>query len=208
MTPRKPVMIAPSSEWRRPAGNWVDIVERYISYVQVPAWRVNALTRNGSKTRPCIPAVEAEQLRAKMLRVIDGIARRRSTHAAKCAATEQDLAGLIDYHGRHVPKADRCSREIRERLQRAFLLNAAGYTCLYCGRTAWGVYAEKAGTEPPRTLRFEIDHRTPRREVAGADQTGNLVVACRSCNTIKGEMIEERFLAELRSLAAAVERKF
>jgi hypothetical protein len=35
----------------------------------------------------------------------------------------------------------------------------------------------------------------------------NLVVACRSCNTIKGEMTEERFSAELRSLTDAVHRK-
>jgi 5-methylcytosine-specific restriction endonuclease McrA len=78
---------------------------------------------------------------------------------------------------------------------------------VYCGRTAWGVYSEKAGAEPPRTLRFEIDHRTPRRKMAGVDDSNNLVVACRSCNTIKGEMTEERFLAELRSLAAAADRK-
>jgi hypothetical protein len=94
-------------------------------------------------------------------------------------------------------------------LQRAYLFNAAGYTCLYCRGSAWDVYAEENGTERPRTLRFEIDHRTTRRRLP--DRKGfdprNLVVACRSCSTIKAEMLKSRFMRELESLTSAVSRK-
>ena len=42
--------------------------------------------------------------------------------------------------------------------------------------------------------------------MANADDAKNLAIACRSCNTIKGEMTEGRFHSELTSLAAAVVR--
>jgi 5-methylcytosine-specific restriction endonuclease McrA len=126
-----------------------------------------------------------------------------------CVAARDDLRRLLRLQGRQIPRPERCSEELRWHLQRAFLLNESGYTCVYCGRTAWGVYAEQAEAEPPRTLRFEMDHRTPKRKMSDPDDltSGNLVVACRSCNTIKGEMDEGRFLLELKSLAAAVHRK-
>lgn len=206
MTARSAVTIGPVPEWGRPAKHWLAIVERYVTYLQVPAWRVNAFTKKGADTRPCIPAAEAEILRKKMLRVVEGIARRSSTSVSECVARAEHLAELLNFQGRHV-KTDRCPKKVFDQLQRAFLLDASGYTCTYCDRTAWGVWGEKAGTELPRTLRFEIDHRTPRRKLAGDGPANNLVVACRSCNTIKGEMTEERFFAELMSLTAAMHRK-
>jgi hypothetical protein len=78
---------------------------------------------------------------------------------------------------------------------------------VYCGRTAWGVYAEASTGGKRRTLRFEVDHRTTRRRLADPKQfdAANLVAACRSCNVIKGEMSEVAFRQELASLAAAVQ---
>jgi 5-methylcytosine-specific restriction endonuclease McrA len=92
-------------------------------------------------------------------------------------------------------------------LQRAFLLNKGSYTCFYCRRTAWGVYAEESGEATRRTLRFEVDHRRTRRRLPDASRfdAENLVAACRSCNVIKGEMLEQRFLRELKSLSRAVQ---
>jgi 5-methylcytosine-specific restriction endonuclease McrA len=121
-------------------------------------------------------------------------------------AADRDVRLLFDRQGRHVSKDVCRSKAVGVHVWRAFLLNRAGYTCLYCRRTAWGVYEEDAGSEPPRTLRFEVDHRTTRRPLQ--DPNGfdlqNLVIACRSCNTIKAEMAETRFRRELRSLASAV----
>jgi 5-methylcytosine-specific restriction endonuclease McrA len=201
------VVFAPSPEWQTPAVTWVEILDRYVTYIQVPAWRVNTFTRDGTETKPCVPAEEATLLHTKMLHAIDGVARRRSVSKKECIASIDDLRGLLLLQGRHIPRSERCPKDLHWHLQRAFLLNASGYTCEYCGRTAWGVYTENAGTEPPRTLRFEMDHRTPRRKMTNPDDhLGSLVIACRSCNTIKGEMPEGRFRLELKSLAAAVHR--
>jgi len=206
MRPGKRVAVAPSPEWRKPVATWVEVLDRYITYIQVPAWRVNAFTRDGADTRPCVPADEAALLRTKMLRAIDVVARRLSVPTPECIATIDDLRGLGQFQGRHVPRPERCPKEIHWHLLRAFLLNKSGYTCKYCSRSAWGVYAEQAGTEPPRTLRFEMDHLTPRRKLTDPSDPANLVIACRSCNTIKGEMAEGRFRLELKSLAAAVQQ--
>jgi len=200
------VTVAPTSEWQKPVETWIEVLDRYITYIQVPAWRVNAFTRHGADTRPCVPADEAALLRTKMLRAINGVARRLSVPASECTARIDDLRSLVQLQGRHVPKPDRCSKEIHWHLLRAFLLNKFGYSCRYCGRSAWGVYGELAGTEAPRTLRFEMDHLTPRRKLADPSDPDSLVIACRSCNTIKGEMTKERFWLELRSLASAVQR--
>src|SRR5688572_11119204 len=96
--------VAPTAAWRNPASTWVEVLYRYITYIQVPAWRVNAFTRDGVDTRPCVPADEAELLRTKMLRAIDGIARRRSVPASECLATMEDLGALVQLQGRHTPK--------------------------------------------------------------------------------------------------------
>lgn len=200
------MLMTPSSEWLKPVATWVQVLDRCITYVQVPAWRVNAFTRQGADTKPCLTAGEAELLRTKMLRVIDGVARRCSVPTPECIASVDDLRGLVEFQGRHVPRHERCPKEVHWHLLRAFLLNKSGYACKYCGRSAWGVYAEQAGAEPPRTLRFEMDHLTPRRKLTDPSDLANLVIACRSCNTIKGEMAEERLRHELKSLAAAVQR--
>jgi hypothetical protein len=153
----------PSAEWQSPAATWVEILDRYVTYIQVPAWRVNAFTRDGMETRPSIPAEEAMALRAKMLRTIEAVAGRRSVPTNDCVAERNDLRELLRLQGQHIPRSERCPKEVCWHLQRAFLLNESGYSCVYCGRTAWGVYADKAEGERPRTLRFEMDHRTPKR---------------------------------------------
>jgi len=122
----------------------------------------------------------------------------------ECLASHQHLEEFLDF-----PRSNRCPKRLYSHFQRAFLLNQFAYTCTYCRRTAWGVFAEINTGEPSPTLRFEIDHRITRRrlEQANHDDFDNLVVACRSCNTIKGEMEEGRFLLELNSLALAVSVK-
>ena len=195
----------PSADWATPATKWEEIVERYVTYIQVPAWRVNAFTKRGDETRPCVPRNEAMRLSARLMEVVDRLLVRKPGGRP---ASFADLRRLSRHCGRDISREKRCSQEMFDRLSRAFLLNESRYTCIYCQRTAWGVYGEAYPDERPRTLRFELDHRTPRRKMAKIDEIspGDLVIACRSCNTLKGEMTEARFLSELRSLAAAVQR--
>ena len=167
----------------------------------MPSWRVNAFKLDGS-----LSPSDADSLRTNMRRVVEGVATRRSVSPVTCDASMADLNELLKFHGSGAPKAQRCSKRLHWHFQRAFLFNRAGYSCRYCRRTAWDVYDEDTGLQPRRTLRFEIDHLVPRRKTVDRSQfdPGNLVVACRSCNTIKGEMAEDRFLIELRSLGCAV----
>ena len=197
--------VAPSSDWRVPATTWAEIINRYVIFLQVPTWRAT-VGGDGSEKRTCLPADDATTLGAQMLRTLDRVLPGRSRSVRNRKAQVGDLTSLFKQQGPHVPRDRRCSKKIGLHLQRAFLFNAARYSCVYCGRTAWSVYAEKTGREPRRTLRFEIDHRMTRRRLTDPHRfdPANLVVACRSCNTIKAEMLESRFRRELESLAKAV----
>jgi 5-methylcytosine-specific restriction endonuclease McrA len=194
--------------WDKPATTWVEAIERYIAFIQVPAWRANAFHRDGSETRSCLRPDEASRLGESMLRTLDRLAARRRLDKTKYPPALSDLEDLARFRGRDIPRSDRCSARLHWHFQRAFLLNEAGYRCQYCGRSAHGVFDEDTGTEPRRTLRFEVDHRTTRRRILDPHRFDphNLVIACRSCNTIKAEMTEAQFLIELQSLAMAILR--
>lgn len=62
------------------------------------------------------------------------------------------------------------------------------WTCQYCGRSGMASFDEwnKAW--------FAIDHVKPRKH-GGSDESSNLVVACHTCNSVKGsdfcESVEE-----------------
>ena len=193
--------VGPSRDWQVPAATWPEIISRYVAFVQVPTWRATVKS-DGSEKTGCISAEDATKIGEQMSRMVERLFSGHRRHSP----SKRDLARIAKRQGRHISRNRRCSRKLAFHLQRALLLNAAGYTCFYCCRTAWGVYVEAAEGEPRRTLRFEIDHRTTRRRLPDprAFDPDNLVVACRSCNTIKGEMQESRFRRELQSLASAV----
>lgn len=201
---KTPAFTPPTSNWQTPAVTWIEAIDRYLTFVQVPSWRVNAFKLDGS-----LSPEKAAALRPKMMRVLNSIACRNSVDVPSCEARIDDLKSLAQSLGKSVPKPERCSRALHWHFQRTFLLNGAGYTCQYCGRTAWEVFDEANGSEP-RTLRFEIDHLVPKRKTEDSTvfDAKNLVLACRSCNTIKGEMDEKRFRVELQSLGRAVHRKY
>ena len=199
--------VAPSPVWSVPATTWPDIVGRYVSFVQVPSWRAT-VKADGSEKSGCLEPDAAHRLSVGMSRVVEAMARRRGTPSTRLRARIEDLAELAGLVSRNVARVDRCPAKLHWHFQRAYLLNNTGYRCEYCHRTAFGVFGEAVGTESRRTLRFEIDHRITRRRLKNARQfdANNLVAACRSCNTIKGEMSEERFLRELESLAVGFVR--
>jgi 5-methylcytosine-specific restriction endonuclease McrA len=207
MAHRKNKSIAPSPVWQVPAATWDEVVRRYVAFIQVPTWRAS-VKRDGSEKRTCLSEREAAELRTQMLAALDLVFPTQTHPSAGRNPKLADLLRFVERQGRRVPRDQRCPTRVSTHLQRAFLFNAAGYTCLYCGRSAWGVLGERTGPEPRRTLRFEIDHRTTRRRLAGPERFNpkNLVVACRSCNAVKAEMLETRFRLELESLARAVVR--
>lgn len=195
--------IAPDPAWGVPASNWTEVLDRYTTLLQVPTWRAS-VKRGGEEKAPCLSVHEAgllrNQMRTALARVSDG-------KLLTAKPSSKDLEELWGRRGRSIPRSARCPSKLQVHFQRAFLLDAAGYTCAYCHRTAWGVFEEKCEGELPRTLRFEVDHHTTRGRLTDRDRFDpeNLVAACRSCNVIKGEMPVNRFLAELASLSGSAQ---
>ena len=194
----------PDPGWGVPASNWTEVLDRYTTFLQVPTWRAS-VKRSGEEKPSCLSSNEARLLRSHMLAVLG----RLGGHRLTARPSSDDLQDLWGRRGRSTPRSERCPSKLQVHFQRAFLLNAAGYRCPYCHRTAWGVYAEKCETESPRTLRFEVDHQITRQRLKERDRFDpkNLVAACRTCNVIKAEMPMERFLHELASLSRAVQEK-
>jgi 5-methylcytosine-specific restriction endonuclease McrA len=195
--------LVPDPTWGVPSPTWSVVLDRYTRLLQVPTWR--ASVRAGGKEKDsCLSADQAELLRTQMLEVLARLPGQRAT----AKASIEDLEELSRRCGRATPRSERCPSKLQTHFQRAFLLDAAGYRCPYCQRTAWGVYGEKCKSEAPRTLRFEVDHRTTRQRLKDRNRFDpkNLVTACRSCNVIKAEMTVDRFLFELGSLSRSVQR--
>jgi 5-methylcytosine-specific restriction endonuclease McrA len=194
----------PSSAWKVPASSWGGAIDRYVTFLQVPTWRAS-VKRDGTDRTRCLSAEQADSLGRKMR---DTLRALRGAGAIDSAPSRRDLGHFWENQGRQIARAKRCPSALQVHFQRALLLNAGGYTCFYCGRTAWGVYAEESGQTDPRTLRFEVDHHITRRRLSDPKQFDpeNLVVACRSCNVVKAEMSEDVFRRELNSLATAVLR--
>jgi 5-methylcytosine-specific restriction endonuclease McrA len=191
----------PDPGWAVSARIWADVLDRYTAFLQVPALRVSLYP--GGKEKPSsLSQEQSERLRQQMLAVI----RRLGGDRTSAKPSYDDLHDLWQLRGRRTPRSERCPLRLQGHFQRAFLLNAAGYRCCYCHRTAWGVYAETRERERPRTLRFEVDHKVTRQRLRDPEQFDptNLVAACRSCNVIKAELPIERFLEELASLSRAV----
>lgn len=198
--------MAPDPAWQTPAATWEAAIDRYTSFLQIPAWRVS-VNRDGSERVGCLTSEGAARLSERLRKVLARLEVVLGESVSGRAPHRADLDALWRMQGRHVPRSERCPTELQGHFQRALLLNESGYTCAYCRRTAWGVFEERSESGP-RTLRFEIEHRETRRRLPDRSlfDSNNLAAACRSCNAIKAELLEETFLVELRSLARAVNR--
>jgi 5-methylcytosine-specific restriction endonuclease McrA len=205
MPKRQSKTVAPDPTWATPASTWSEAISRYTTFLQVPTWRAS-VKRDGHEKAACWTTDEAARLRDGMVAALTRLAGGRHL-AAKPQPSH--LADLWMRQGRSTPRRERCPTKLQTHFQRAFLLNAAGYKCCYCGRTAWGVYEEACASRTPRTLRFEVDHLLTRQRLQ--DRTkfdpANIVAACRSCNVIKAEMPVDQFLCELESIGRAVHMK-
>lgn len=134
--------VVPSQDWQVPATIWTEVVSRYVTFIEVPGWRVSVKPGGGEK-RTCYAANEATALGEQMLHSLDRVLSRQPGRSPNRKAKFSDLVRLHERQGRHIPRDRRCSKKIGTHIQRAFLFNAVGYRSLYCRRTAWGVYAEE-----------------------------------------------------------------
>ena len=187
------------NDWSVPATNWQDVIERYVAYRQVVAWRARVRDKHGNVVSQCDSSLEAEKRQRGLERAVALI--RKSAPEALCHPLPADVPAMLSALRVGGSRADRATSNDIKHLWRALLFNRAGYACQYCHRTAWDVFAASARG---RTLRFEVDHRTPRTDNSREFDPDNSATACLSCNRMKAQLTEEQFLEELKSLAASV----
>lgn len=191
-----------TDDWCTPTTDWDVLIDRYVSYRQVPAWRARTRRKNGDKVPERLTKAEAKELRKALQRTV-GILQERDAACVPHLLTPA-IAKILTSLREGPSWKERCRKKDVHQLWRALILNRHGYTCHHCSRTASAVFAE-TGT---RTLRFELDHRKSRSADDHAFDIGNLVASCLSCNRVKAQLTEERFIEELRSLAEAVHRRY
>ena len=201
--------VTPSAAWKKPVERWQAAIERYVDYRQLPTWRSKALENDGkTESSGSDTAEKAAKLKKALFRAIDFVAACRGVLASNCDIQVEDIESVKEeLVGDNVSREQRLSIVNLYHLRNAYLFNRDSYTCQYCRRTVWGVYAEDTGSESRRVIRLEGDHRVSKQRTEDPDDDfdlDNLVAACRSCNTTKGAFSEERFRLELKSLATAV----
>ena len=218
MTGEKEVRALPAS--------WTEAIARYLEFRSWPSWRGRDFV--DGKPAPdhlepeqcaklekqlsrwvhaaCAEGLLPESLRGIEQRHIDELVTKFGEDPRSSSGWMPDpRRGLAEPDGQPNGKGvKRKGKGIwREHLFRLIVLDRGDYTCEYCGRNAGAVHkAEK------RTLRLEIDHRDARSKSGLGWSLANITVACRSCNVMMGQLDRERFIAELRSLAAAVAAKY
>jgi 5-methylcytosine-specific restriction endonuclease McrA len=191
--------LIPKRSWFEPATEWAEIVSRYVHFRRVKAQRGRTHRADGSLNPNRLSAAEGRRLRRLLLEHVDQLIIEGGLPRTSEGLRQRSIDLLVKRAG--------CARDGSKRppkwldhLWRAILLNRDRYTCRYCGRTAWDAH-EQLGA----TLRFELDHRRAKSRLNIRDDFDlrNILIACRSCNVIKGQMNRSQFVKELRSLGTA-----
>lgn len=127
---------------------------------------VSLPTEDGKRRRRVFYGKTRDEAEAKMQAAFPDLTENApGVWATRRAATMADARLL----GRHTPK------------EWGALLKKCGHTCHYCGE-------RRAG---PRG-RLTKDHRVPITR-GGSDAIDNIVPACKSCNSKKGDMTEDEW---------------
>ena len=196
--------LIPDPKWREPATTWDEVIRRYVHFRRVKGWRGRQRGEDGLIRRNRMPPTQALSLLRRLLTKVNSLVESgvlpKSPYPLK-QDTANKLLNCFSCSHREFNRAP----SILKHLWRALLFNKSGYTCRYCGRSAWETHSELGAT-----MRFELDHRRAKSRLGSHRDdfsTANIWLACRSCNVIKGAMTRYKFLKELRSLAHAVKSR-
>ena len=176
-----------------PSATWDVLRKRYSEFAALPAWRAAGDLRPAAEDRVATEAA------------LDNTTRRfQSRFPGRWPQSPSD------FRQEHVPllfpNVD-LQTAIRNpdrntsvgRLWTALILDRCDFACCWCGRCAFATYQREG-----RTLRLELDHQTSRARGGATLSLENIRAACRSCNTLRGQLDPDRMRAELQSLARAV----
>ena len=193
--------LIPNPSWRHPGTSWETVLERYLHFRRVKAWRGRTHNSEGKATRNRWTSAEVKTLRRTLFRKVKYLVGREILPEVAYPIAQSTINALLDDIGRGHRLFDKSPTWLQH-LWRALIFNRDCYTCAYCGRTAWGAHRELGAT-----LRFELDHRRAKAKLGSLRDDfdiRNIVTACRSCNVLKGQMDVSQFQKELSSLLSAV----
>ena len=194
--------LTPDPAWSSAAKTWDALVDRYVRFRRVKAWRGRTHAADGTLNPNRLTAAQGRTARRRLTDRITTLRAQGLLPAFPHRLRPRTMHTIISRFAPHrqFSKAPGWLQD----LWRAMLLNRDRYTCCYCRRSAWSTHRELGAT-----LRFELDHRQAKSRLRRQDDFDlrNICVACRSCNVIKGQMKPSRFVRELQSLARAVLRQ-
>jgi 5-methylcytosine-specific restriction endonuclease McrA len=195
------VALTADPAWCSPAETWADLIDRYVRFRRVKAWRGRTHRSDGALNPNRLTAAKAATLRRRLSGRVESLLAQGMLPKLPGHVRRQTVRPLISRFASHRDFSK--SPEWLQDLWRAILLNRDCYTCCYCRRTAWDTHRELGAT-----LRFELDHKRAKSRLPQRDDFDlrNICAACRSCNVIKGQMPANGFLRELQSLARATLR--
>lgn len=173
-----------------PSRTWEDLIAVYTAFISWPAWFADGEEKPGGPP-------EIKFLMTKRL------ARLRASLPAWPKTPgdfkQKHVALLFPDQDPKAPRTNPARSSGKGALWTAIILDRDRYTCCWCGRSAFDVYAAEM-----RTLRLQLDHYVPRAQGGATLDLGNVRTACKSCNTLRGQLPEGKTLRELESLAKAV----
>lgn len=193
--------LVPDPQWRVPTKVWDDVIKRYVHFRRVKGWRGRSQGEDGHVQWNRVPSKRALRLRRALLAKVTPLVESGRLPKSAYSLRQDVVKKLLGCFRCLTRDFDRAPSIVKH-LWRALVLNHWGYTCRYCGRTAWDTHMELGAA-----IRFELDHRRAKARLGDRRDdfsTANVGLACRSCNVIKGQMTRYQFLKELRSLARAV----
>ena len=192
--------LTPDPRWRVPARTWQEVIDRYVHFRRVKGWKGRTHAADGTINPNRLPKSVAERLRRTIWARVSPLLEQGSLPDSAFPLRQQAIDILLRRASCVERRFDRAPRWLQH-LWRALILNRDGYTCRYCGRTAWGTHRDLGAT-----VRFELDHRRAKAHLGSSCDDfdiANIRLACRSCNVVKGQMTRQQFFKEARSLASA-----
>jgi len=193
--------LIPDAAWSKSTDDWTEFVTRYCHFRRVKSWRGKERDADGRVRRNRLKKVRAQRLAARLNAHIATLRESGILPGRVSLVTDASMSRLLDYAGANRTDFDSVPGWLQD-FWRAFVLNRDGYTCHYCRRTAWEAHSE-LGAVP----RFEHDHTRAKARLGvrrNDFSLKNIVLACRSCNVIKGQMTLRQFKRELASLARSI----
>jgi 5-methylcytosine-specific restriction endonuclease McrA len=193
--------LIPDPIWSKSTDDWSELIARYCHFRRVKSWRGRERTPDGRMRQNRLTKLRAQHVRARLEARIKELRDKGVLPERVSMLSDASITRVVKHARANRANFNSGPAWLKD-FWRALVLNRYGYTCRYCHRSAWEAHAE-LGAVP----RFENDHARAKARLGGRRNDfsiKNIVLACRSCNVIKGQMTLHQFKRELASLARSI----